>query len=50
MTTETARFNQGKADGLVAKTCRFPAHTMWTDGKHFDKDYEAGYWEGYNEA
>ena len=42
-------YNQGKADGTTAKNSQFPAHKMWPAEGHFNKEYEKGYWDGYNE-
>lgn len=41
-------YNRGKADGINSKKMNNPIHNNWPKGKHFNKDYERGYWDGYS--
>ena len=41
-------YNQGKADGKNSKGMKNPIHNNWPNGEHFNKEYEKGYWEGFN--
>jgi len=46
--SDKVRYNWGQFDGLNSRNMENPIHRNWT-GPHFDKAYERGYWDAYNQ-
>lgn len=48
MNKKVISYNRGYHDGKASKGFKNPIHKNWNGKQHFDKDYEKGYWDGFN--